>query len=318
MSNKFNWNDEENEEFRDIPDEVSLDHPVQGQGAAPMYMPKTSMTREQLIVQAQQGRQVEEAVEEVAEEYEEYGEDEEEDYSEVLSDARLRLEQGRLYELVMNSDLFGETDADERAVKSVQREIKKFAKERMEIMLGMRQEKAMQAYADHNSAMAAQFNQLEVMLLRQLASKMSGGKTEEEQPEQYVAPVQAPAKRTGIKPMTSSRPTQKSQPLAKGPSAPLKRKVAAKRSPEELLGLPPESEKPIGKPVEKMTEEEKAARMQRMHERQSALKARPPANAIPMPTSHQEEMLANIRATEADKTGTVSAIMALMNAQKLS
>ena len=34
----------------------------------------------------------------------------EEDFSEVLNDANLRIEQGRLYQMIMNSDIFGQTD----------------------------------------------------------------------------------------------------------------------------------------------------------------------------------------------------------------
>lgn len=309
MSNKFNWNDEENEEFRDIPDEVNNEQAP----PAEVQMPRTNMTREQLIAQA---RGQADPVAEVAEQYQEIGsgDDQEEDYSEVLSDARLRLEQGRLYELVMNSDLFAESDADERAVRSVQRQIKKFAKEQMEVMLGMRQ-----TTAAAPPMVSSPFNELEVMLLKSLASKMSGGKTEEEQPEQYVAPTAPAPRKAAIKPIGSGKTQQKPpQPLSKGPKTPIQRKAAEKPSPEELLGLPPEPEAPIGKPLAKMTEEEKQQRSQRIAERQKALKAKPPVSALPMPTPDQETMLATIRATEADKQGTVSAIMALMNAQKLS
>ena len=303
---KFNWSDEDNEEFRDIPEEV-------GQQTAPavqVEMPRTTMTREQILAQVQSQNKME-GVEQVEQIYD-TGTDEEgeEDYSEVLSDARLRLEQGRLYEMVMNNNLFEGTEADDRAVKSVQRAIKKFAKEQMEVMLGMRQ-----AVHAAMPVISSPFNELEVTLLKSLAFKMSGGKTEEEQPEKYIAPVATP-KRTSIKPIAASKSIQKSQPLAKTPAAPLKRQAPVKPSPEELLGLPPEPEKPLEKPPSEMTLEEKAARMKRIHERQSALKAKPPQNILPQPTPDQEAMLATIRATEADSKGTVSAIMALLNAQK--
>ena len=66
--------------------------------------------------------------------------EEEEDFTAVFNDANLRIEQGRLYQMIMNHDIFEGMDADERAVQNVQKEIRKFARERMEIMLGMRQE----------------------------------------------------------------------------------------------------------------------------------------------------------------------------------
>lgn len=310
MSNGFQWTDEE-DTFRDVPDEVADQAPgAQPQPQMQFQPPAAGMTREQIIAQA--AAQV--PVQEVAHEYQEQLE-EDEDYSEVLSDARLRLEQGRLYELVMNSDLFSGADADERAVKQVQRQIKKFAKEQMEIMLGMRQAEIAQNYAEFNAKLANPFNELEVMLLKSLASKMSGGKTEEEQPEQYVAPAAPAPKKAAIKPISVGKQNT-TKPLAKQASKPIQRKANQKPTPEELLGLPPEPEKPIGKPLHQMTEQEKVERNQRIAERQRQNKAARPANALPMPSEHQEEMLATARAREADSKGTVSTIMALLDASK--
>jgi hypothetical protein len=52
----------------------------------------------------------------------------------------------------MTSEIFQNLDADEQAVKNVQREIKRFAKDRMEVMLGMKEEvKEASVFAQFNS-----------------------------------------------------------------------------------------------------------------------------------------------------------------------
>lgn len=75
--------------------------------------------------------------------YEEvFEEDEvEKDSSSVINNARIRLEQGRLYEMLIKHNLFEGVDAMPQAIDKVQSEIKQFIVERLEILLGMRAEK---------------------------------------------------------------------------------------------------------------------------------------------------------------------------------
>ena len=131
------WGESE-EEFRDIPDEVGVDANGRQLQSPPASVKSTAPARQPApapqVPAAIQGTEYD--VTEVLQIL-----DEEEDFSEVLNDANLRIEQGRLYQMIMNHNLFEGMDADERAVQNVQKEIRKFAKERMEIMLGMRQEK---------------------------------------------------------------------------------------------------------------------------------------------------------------------------------
>ena len=95
MSNNFFSEENDDETFRDIPDEV-----VEGQQAPPAQVRQAQQPRPQAPVQQAPQPQYEEP------QYEEAPTDEEEDFSAVLNDARFRLEQGRLYELVMNNNLF--------------------------------------------------------------------------------------------------------------------------------------------------------------------------------------------------------------------
>src|ERR1019366_6683663 len=107
----------------------------------------------------------------------------EEDFVDVLSDAHLRLEQGSLYKLVMNGNLFQDVDADPKAVQNVQKEIKTFAKERMEIMLGMRKETNTVEHLEIDFP----FNALEVEVLKKLASTATKGASEHS--DRYVPEV---------------------------------------------------------------------------------------------------------------------------------
>ena len=59
----------------------------------------------------------------------------------VVDNARIRLEQGRLYEMLIKHNLFEGVDAMPQAVAKVQTEIKEFIIERLEILLGMKSEK---------------------------------------------------------------------------------------------------------------------------------------------------------------------------------
>src|ERR1700676_4339448 len=108
-------------------------------------------------------QQLEEGVAEMQESIENLDEDtnvfqeEDEDTADIMNDANLRLEQGRLYKMVLQGDIFAETNADPKAIRNVQREIRKFVRERMETMLGIRQEVAVQ-----NTIVSSPFNDMEV------------------------------------------------------------------------------------------------------------------------------------------------------------
>ncbi|HXF28340.1 MAG TPA: hypothetical protein VN457_00695, partial [Chlamydiales bacterium] len=59
--------------------------------------------------------------------------------SNVIYNARLRLEQAKLYELLINHNLFEGVDASEQAIKNVQNELKFYIVKRLEILLGIRE-----------------------------------------------------------------------------------------------------------------------------------------------------------------------------------
>lgn len=94
----------------------------------------------------------------------------------VVDNARIRLEQGRLYEMLIKHNLFDGVDAMPQAVVKVQSEIKEFIIERLEILLGMKSEKQKEV---HQIIKESQFNELEVQALKMIASKVTKGASEE-------------------------------------------------------------------------------------------------------------------------------------------
>lgn len=297
---------QEDDDFRDNPvelsdgkwQEVAVDAPVRQPAQRPQQpLPKAP------VKLAQEDEEFLESV--LADE------DEEDDYTVVLSDARLRLEQGKLYELIMNSDLFQDMDADPRAVRNVQREIKRFARERMEVMLGMRQEK-------QELAVASQFNSLEVDILKKLASKASGGATELPEAEKATWDNPPPMKKKTLTPI--SKPKQEApkpaQKLLAKPQTPV-----ARKAPQQAVAAKEEEYKPLDKDPTKMTTDELLQRNREAAERQAKQGRAKSSDSKPQPSYEQQEMMyaermANTNVSIGSTPTPVSAIMAAINNSK--
>ena len=252
--------------------------------------------------------------------------DAEEEMIAVLSDARLRLEQGRLYEMVMNHDLFAEVTSDARAIKIVQREIRKFAQERMEIMLGMRQEQLKQDMAAFPAELFP-FNSLEVETLKALAAAATKGASREAEP--FVSVPQAPVKKQTLNPIGGSRPQQTLQPkpkqqkqLAQKPAAPVKRQkvdpnieriLAEEGVTMEEINRTFDSAQPLTKEqLDNMSAEEIAERSKRVR----AGRRVPNPAAAPMPTQEHIEAIYTARAGQAAANPQMQMIMNLLGNRK--
>lgn len=264
--------------------------------------------------QAEEEFDVEEFVEEAA------SDEDEDDFTEVLSDARLRLEQGKLYEMVMNHDLFGGVESDPRAAKSVQKQIRKFAKEQMEIMLGMRQEEVAVTNA------TSDFSSLEVHALKDIAAKLisTRGMKEEDYPEEPTqgTPAPPPKKKTlNTIGNTSRQSKPQPKPIAKK-AEPIKRQA----KPKVRNDLPKEFEmdyQPLDKPIHEMTPAELAQRDAEATERQKNKMVITPKEQRQQWPSYEEQVgiaQAQVsRATNSLGKGNLSALIVanLKNAGKL-
>src|SRR5258706_9076803 len=101
MSNTF-FSQEDDEEFRDVPDEVT-----EGNQAPPANV-RTQRPASPPQAPAPIEAQVTQDYEEVLEALE----SDDEDFSSVINDARFRLEQGRLFEMILNHNIFEGAEAD--------------------------------------------------------------------------------------------------------------------------------------------------------------------------------------------------------------
>jgi hypothetical protein len=321
----MNYFDEDNAtEFRDEPDEV------QGMDAEPVSV------RSAPVPQAPKPQVPQQAVSVKEEQYEETSQEEtteEEDISVVLSDARLRLEQGKLYELVLQNDLFVDTGIDERAVKHVQKEIRKFAQERMEIMLGMRQETT--ALPNAFPAEGFPFNALEVEVLKALAATATGGVSRES--DAYVPEIATPAPRKaslspikvgGQRPAAPQKAAPKPQakkPLPPAPAVPVRRKnidAAVQRileeegvSMEELNRTFPPDYQPLSADyTEKLTPEQISERNRDAARRtQKQAKSQ---SALPMPNQEQINSIYASRVNTEEPNILMKTIMSELSKRK--
>jgi len=305
MSDENLWDDDNS--FVDMPDEAQLDSNGQLKQSPPVRLPRPAPTPTPSNGRLVRGEPEVEAIEEELEE--EVVEEDEEDFSEVLNDASLRLEQGNLYKLIMNHNLFEGIEADPKAVQNVQKEIKKFAKERMEIMLGMRRETSTVEHLEIDFP----FNAVEVEVLKKLAFTATKGASENS--DRYVPEVtkttqeveRVSRKHTlntiGNTKTSKKGTTQAKKPLNSKPSTPIKRtrldltidQIALEEGiPRELL------EEDIsglgGKPLHEMSEHEIMERNRIIAKRRTGqVKS---SSAIPMATPEQQEMLAVSRANQ--------------------
>lgn len=320
----MNYFDEQDDgtDFRDVPDEV------EGQEAQPVSVRTPQAARPPQPPVQQRAPVVQQPIEEEYEEVEET-QDEDEDFTEVLTDARLRLEQGKLYEMVLNHDFFEGMEVDKKAIKNVMREIRKFAQERMEVMLGMRQA-VEQVQQNAFPAEAFPFNALEVQVLKSLARTATDGATAEAepyvpepiaaQPRKTLKPIAVAPTKTLSAPKPIAKPATK-KPLPKAPTAPVKRQKPDERiqrilreeglTQEQIDEVFPPDYKPLD-PVafDQASDEEK---LRRNREASQRLQRRVPSpEARPMPDQDQINAMYTARAQAAAAHPQMQSIMSLI------
>jgi hypothetical protein len=226
-------------------------------------------------------------------------EDEEAD-EELFTNARLRLEQGRLYEMLLRHDLFGDVEADERVIKNVEREIKSFIKERLEVLLGLKPDPRLVSLQVTGGS-SQQFTSLEVDLLKKLLSKATGGATSKASgPE--AAPKGNTLPRINAAPQTSRPPQKLQQAVSRPQSKPTAQRQQPQAQtpiarPKQAQPKTTEEPAPLTKPVHEMTREELIQRDKLTAERIRSKMAPKPTNAIPMPSAEQQAAMYMTRFT---------------------
>jgi hypothetical protein len=328
------WDEEDpNEEFRDVPMETAKDYvpqPPMPQPFRPAPTPQVNPNQNQFngatgrFEEKTQEYSVDDNLDELLESVES-----EEDFEAVLNDANLRIEQGRLYQMLMNHALFEGMDADPQAIANVEREMRKFARDRMEIMLGMRQ-----AAPTQNVQVASPFNDLEVDILKKLASKATNGATETPEANQVAAAVREAPRRQTLNPLGGSTGLKKAQvtqkqtqptrtppksaiPLTQKPTTPVKRSKNEAIIDQILAEDPTISRADleleyvgIGKQLHELTAEELAARQKQAAQRLAKHKTVKSSSALPMASPEQQEMLAMSRASQIGSAPGMAALLA--------
>lgn len=298
------FDEPEEETFDDKPEEIEGTE-VNGQ-----WVPKAAAPAQVTVARPAAPAPKTAPVQENEPEYEEEVEDEEHDSAVVLTDARLRLEMGKLYELIMKHDLFEGVDSDPKAMKTVQKEIRAYAQERMEIMLGMRQEKT---ETQNSFPMELfPFNSLEVEVLKALAATATKGESRDAEPLNLSD--SKPAPRTTLNPIGSRgskpapAPKAPAKKLQSKPQVPVKRAEANAKIQRilEEEGLTMEEIDQVFDPNHKQLDRKRLAKMTEdeiiERNRQASLRNKRAENpaAAPMPTPEQLEQVYMQRSTTAE------------------
>lgn len=230
----------------------------------------------------------------------------------VVRTVTFKLEQARIYEALIKSDLFEGFEADPNAISNVKTELKDFLVERLDNLMGGGQSKKKTQIDFENLSFDLPFNEEEIMFLKALAltgtkGASAGGST---------ATVTA-------KPTYSEKPRNVIRGLAKSEKpkiAPIKRSEAKPKYVEPIYEEYEEEEEieeeempaprareprreeykePVrrksSKKASQMTEDDIRTRNEEIEREQKSRKSGIPANALPMPTAAQMEGVYNSR-----------------------
>ena len=241
----------------------------------------------------------------------------EEDDKELLQNASLRLEQGQLYQLLLKHDLFGEVNADPRAIAKVQKELRSFIKEKLEIMLGMRPDPKIMPVTIQTGS---QFSDVEVDFLRRVVTKALGNNEVKSIPAPQISEKpkvnsikkisQPIAKPIQPKPEAIKAPQQKPVQKAESKPAPQPQKqptspVQINKSREEYL---------YSKPLNELTRAEIEERNEIISQKQRGMKSFGMAHKrAPMPSLSEQYRMAvqqvDARLKSTKNAGHVSTIL---------
>lgn len=236
-----------------------------------------------------------------------YSQDSADDY-EFLTNARLRLEQGRLYEMFLKHNLFGDVDSDPRAIANVQRELKEFIQERLEVLLGLKPDPKLIKLRQEE---AGPFNSLEIDILKKVIGRISGGATEQSivpavsNKSDTLKTLSAP-KTSSIRPLAEvKQPNPRNQQQKQTVKAQQEKKPVAQAQPKPAQEPPSRPNKPLSE----WTPAEKAERNKQIAIEQAAKKAPPGRNHVPMPSFDQQVLYYGSQTNKYAGNGLVGKII---------
>jgi hypothetical protein len=136
----------------------------------------------------------------------------EEEEQDVVTEAMVRLEQARLYDMLIKHNMFEGVHANPIALRNVQEELKQYIVERLQILLGIKTEKQQPT----SMKIELPFNKLEIQALKDLAFKLTKGDTSKNQERQFaeatpdeefqeIKPVRSFSKPQGLRTLASKQ-----------------------------------------------------------------------------------------------------------------
>ena len=149
-----------------------------------------------------------------------------------IYNVRTRLEQARLYEMLINHNVFEGVDASEQAVRNVQNELKAYIVSRLELLMGIR---SPEAQVREEIVVEQPFNDIEIDFIKQLAYKGTKGASaqgEYTQPNiQRIETKIAPQEPQGLKTLAAPKRVTKLAPMAKEEPLRPTRKAPTRKAP---------------------------------------------------------------------------------------
>ena len=211
------------------------------------------------------------------------------DAFQAISEAQRRIEKAGLYQAILNQNVFGTGSARQDIIEEVNNDLRGWALERLEVMLGMRQ-------SAQAAATATQFTAEEAAYIRELAHRAMIGSIPVLGPEEVMAFRLLLSKITGKAPTMPNGPTptltQVTTPQSTVTQVTAPRTVVTPVSPQAAPvqpAAPPVAQAPMGQPKPPVA-----------RRRPTTKGAKP----LPMPSLQQEA--SKIVADSANAGGVVS------------
>jgi len=120
--------------------------------------------------------------------------------SSILEEAELRLQQAKLYEMLIKHDIFEGVTANPTALRNVQEELKNYIIERLEILLGIRQRTAIKEEPT-NIVVESDFNDIEIEFLKKLSYMGTKGESTKGKARNAQVTVQEQPKEVSLRPL---------------------------------------------------------------------------------------------------------------------
>lgn len=232
---------------------------------------------------------VQDSSDEFVEEYEdqELTEDEEVELAEkVLQDANLRLEQGNLYKMLLEHDLFDGVQSSEIAVKNVTREIRSFIRERLEVLVGLKEDPKI---TKKKKQQDFPFSDIEIQVLKTLLSKSMSAAAR--------TPTPVPSRQEASAPAQPQRPSK----VRMVPKQQVRQQAKPQTKPKPQGGLT--------KHPRDMTREELEAYNKTVSDRQQGKKATPYRRVPPLDQEQINRHYTSMTMSDPAGEGNLAAIL---------